>query len=50
MSEHYTVRRNAARNREITTLKDAGTPVQALAQRFDLSVWQIYRITNKRAR
>jgi Mor family transcriptional regulator len=48
MSTHYTHRRNHARNLEIIALKRLGETVQALASRFDLSVVQVYRITNKR--
>jgi len=48
MAEHYTVRRVAARNDDIRARKAAGENVTELAERFDLSVAMIYRITNKR--
>lgn len=48
MREHYTVKRVHVRNAVIRNLKSTGKTVAEIAEMFDLSICQIYRITNKK--
>jgi Mor family transcriptional regulator len=48
MSNLYAQRRNRERNAQINALKRAGVNVDELARVFELSVKQIYRVTNRK--
>jgi len=47
-NEHYTARRNFQRNADIRALKASGVSAVEISKRYDLSITQVYRITNKK--